>query len=85
MMNKTHVFERCLRKKVMGNRYCMLIGLYYPLLALFFYDHFVKNLLSYTFFVRMYLENFLTTDFMLLSLLVEVNKSQSEVHYSTRF
>ena len=34
-MHKAHVFERCLRKKVIGNRDCMLIGLYFLLLALF--------------------------------------------------
>ena len=47
-----------------------------------FYDNIVKNLLSYTLFVRMYLENFLTTYFMLLSLIVEVNKSKHKVAFS---
>ena len=35
MMRKTHVFERCLRKKVIGNGAWMLIGLYFLHLALF--------------------------------------------------
>ena len=78
MMNKTHVFEEENDRKQRLHTHWAL----YSTLGTLFYDHFVKNLLGYTFFVRMYLENFLKTYFMLLSLLVEVNKSKHKVAFS---